>query len=267
MSQMDLNSSLLLKHSSQLDAAEANIGLVALAGLYQELVGEHPSVLSDTESAVNRLVEALDKASKANGGRALRILLNDEGALYFSALKGGEVEPAEANPAMGLRGVSRFASQVGKPGFIFECNVLKSAIEDKNIAIEIVVPFIRTSSEAATMIDLLAEQGLCRGAKGLKVLLACQLPSNALLAESLLAYFDGVIIDVDCLASFTLGVDFDCTALPYIFTKHNEAVRGLILDTIKKTQSSEKPVLVLLNEQDKKVIELVDGAGVELIFK
>ncbi|WP_232313424.1 putative PEP-binding protein [Enterovibrio coralii] len=240
---------------------------MSLAGLYQELVGEHPSVLSDVEGAISALVEALEKASKVNGGKPLRVLLNDEGALYFSALKGGEAEPAEANPAMGLRGVSRFASEVGKPGFVFECNVLKSTIEDKGIAIEIVVPFIRTSSEAATMIDLLAEQGLCRGAKGLKVLLACQLPSNALLADSLLAYFDGIIVDVDCLASFTLGVDFDCTALPYTFTKHNEAVKGLILDTIKKTLSAEKPILVLLNKHDQKVVELVDGVGVELIFK
>nr|WP_269808715.1 putative PEP-binding protein [Enterovibrio nigricans] len=161
MSQMDLKSSLLLKHSSQLDAAEAQIGLVALSGLYQELVGEHPSVLSDIESATQKLVATLVKASNANGGRSLRILLNDESALYFGALKGGEIEPAEANPAMGLRGVSRFASEVGKPGFIFECQVLKRAMEKEGIAVEIVVPFIRTSSEAATMIDLLAEQGLC----------------------------------------------------------------------------------------------------------
>ncbi|MEZ8142513.1 phosphoenolpyruvate synthase [Enterovibrio norvegicus FF-33] len=267
MSQMDLTYSYVLKSPAQLDNPEQAIGLVALGPLFNNAVGVHPASLDDKSQAVETLVALLDKTYQCNPDRPLRVMLNEQSTLALRDLKGGESEPREANPAMGLRGVSRFASAVGKPGFVLECDVLKSAIRDKNLPVEIVVPFVRTSSEAATIIDLLAEQGLCRGANGLKVLVACQLPSNAVLAEPLLAYFDGFVVDVDNLAAFTLGVDFSDTSLPHAFNKNNEAIRSLILDTIRKTQLAEKPIQVLTQETDTSIIELAEAANVELVYQ
>ncbi|WP_325892776.1 putative PEP-binding protein [Grimontia sp. NTOU-MAR1] len=267
MSQMDLTYSHVLKNPSQLEEQNTSIGLVSLGDLYLNAVGTHPSALDDSNATKDILASLLERACKANSDRPFRVMLNDQSALALKQLKGADSEPEEANPAMGLRGVSRYASEAGKPGFVFECEVLKKAIQEKQLPLEIVVPFVRTSSEAATMIDLLAEQGLCRGANGLKVLLACQLPANAVLAESLLAYFDGIIIDVDNLAAFTLAVDFGDEALPYAFNKHNEAVKSLIRDTIRKTQLADKPVQVLAQESDKAIIELAEGANVELVYQ
>ncbi|WP_407333062.1 putative PEP-binding protein [Enterovibrio sp. 27052020O] len=267
MSQMDLTYTYVLKSPAQLENPEQKIGLVALGPLYNNAVGVHPASLDDKSESIETLVALLERTYQSNSARPLRVMLNEQSALSLRDLTGGESEPNEANPAMGLRGVSRFASAVGKPGFVLECDVLKSAICDKNLPVEIVVPFVRTSSEAATIIDLLAEQGLCRGAKGLKVLLACQLPSNAVLAEPLLAYFDGIVVDVDNLAAFTLGVDFADDALPYAFNKNNEAVRSLILDTIRKTQLAEKPIQVLTQATDTFIIELAEAANVELVYQ
>ncbi|WP_028025622.1 putative PEP-binding protein [Enterovibrio calviensis] len=267
MSQMDLNYSTVLKTPTQLDNPDQNIGLVALGPLYNSVVGVHPASLDDKKHAIESLVELLEKAYQRTPDQPFRVMLNELSALPLRDLENGDVEPSEANPAMGLRGVSRFASKVGKPGFVLECDVLKSAIYDKKLPVEIVVPFVRTSSEAATIIDLLAEQGLCRGANGLKVLLACQLPSNAVLAEPLLAYFDGIVVDVDNLAAFTLGVDFTDDALPYGFNKNNEAVRSLILDTIRKTQLAEKPIQVLAQQEDSAIVELAEAANVPLVYQ
>ncbi|MBV7296871.1 phosphoenolpyruvate synthase [Enterovibrio sp. NIFS-20-8] len=266
MSQMDLTYSYALKSPSQLENAEKAFGLVCLGELFTQLVGEHPSTLSDEQQAVEQMLAFLEQNYAANQNRPLRVMLNDLTSQVLGSLKNADQEPHEFNPAMGLRGVSRFASDIGKFGFVFECKVLKQAIVEKNLPVEIVVPFVRTSSEAATMIDLLAEQGLCRGANGLKVLLACQLPANAILADALLAYFDGMIIDVDNLAAFTLGVDFEDAALPYTFNKGNEAVRTLILETVRKVQLAEKPVQILAQETDTAIIELAEAASVELIF-
>ncbi|WP_039850116.1 MULTISPECIES: putative PEP-binding protein [Grimontia] len=267
MSQMDLTYSHVFKNSSQLEGHDTSFGLVSLGELYINAIGTHPSALDDSNATKDKLVSLLESAYKANTDRPFRVMLNDQSALALKQMQGADSEPEEANPAMGLRGVSRYASKAGKPGFIFECEVLKKAIQDKKLPVEVVVPFVRTSSEAATMIDLLAEQGLCRGANGLKVLLACQLPANAVLAEALLAYFDGIIIDVDNLAAFTLAVDFGDEALPYTFSKHNEAVKSLIRDTVRKTQLADKPVQILAQESDKAIIELAEGANVELIYQ
>lgn len=267
MSQMDLTYSHVLKHPAQLEHQQTEIGLVSFGELYINAIGIHPASLVDADKAKETLVELLEKAYKANPDRPFRVMLNDKSAQALKALEGADTEPEESNPALGLRGVSRYASKAGKPGFVFECDVLKRAMKEKKLPVDIVVPFVRTSSEAATMIDLLAEQGLCRGANGLKVFLACQLPANALLAESLLAYFDGIIIDVDNLAAFTLAVDFDDNALPYPFNKHNDAVKCLIRDTVSKSQLADKPVQILVQKEDVAIIELAEGNKVDLVFQ
>ncbi|MCC4796937.1 putative PEP-binding protein [Enterovibrio norvegicus] len=267
MSQMELTYSHVLKTPSQLENNDNALGLIALGDLYASAINVHPASLDDSAEAVAKLVELIETAHKKNPDQPLRIMLNHKSSLELRQLVNSEAEAEESNPDMGLRGVSRYVSDIGRPGFVLECEVLKTAIMDKKLPVEIVVPFVRTSSEAATMIDRLAERGLCRGANGLKVHLACQLPANALLAEPLLAYFDGIVVDVDNLAALTLGVDFGNDALPYGFNKHNEAVRGLILDTIRKAQLAEKPVAVLTQQSDTHIIQLAEGANVEILFQ
>lgn len=191
---------------------------------------------------MSTLVERIESAIKPQH-TSIRVSLSNGDSYAFGSLLGGKVEVSEVNPALGLRGVSRYASEQFSATFALECQVIK-ALQQDGIAVDIVVPFVRALSDAAKVIDLLAEQGLPRGLNGLKILYTVDVPSSALLAERLLHYFDGVVINLENLAQYTLGVDRLSESLEYLFDPQSEAVFDLINVVVKAADASNKPILL-----------------------
>ena len=241
---------------------------VSMAELIMENVFYHPSVdvakLSETDKAtldailngksvdehfVSTLCAAI-KGAVSEQHKVVRVCLSNIDSYAFSSLLGGAVEEQEINPAMGLRGVTRFASEGYSKAFALECEVIKSLQAD-GINVELVVPFVRALSDAATIIDRLAEQGLPRGLNGLKLLYSCDVPSSVLLADKLLHYFDGAVINLDHLAQFTLGVDKTSELLEHSFDMQNDAVIELMNMMVKTISKVNKPYLVVCPALDQ----------------
>ncbi|MEZ9327099.1 putative PEP-binding protein [Vibrio cyclitrophicus] len=246
------------------DNNNSNHLYVSLSELVMDRVFYHPSIeshietLSDIEKTslnailgdktvdehfVSTLVVAI-KAAIQPSHTKVRIALSSADSYGFRSLLGGHCEVEEVNPALGVRGVARYATQEYSKAFALECQVIKT-LREQGINVEVVVPYVRALSDAAKIIDLLAEQGLPRGLNGLKVLFSCDVPSAVLLSERLLHYFDGVVVNVDSLASFTLGVDKQNEAQQHAFDPQNEAVITLLDMIVKATLHAKKPVLLV----------------------
>ncbi|MEZ8884419.1 putative PEP-binding protein [Vibrio sp. 10N.222.54.F6] len=246
------------------DNNNSNHLYVSLSELVMDRVFYHPSIeshldtLTDIEKTsleailgdktvdehfVSTLVIAIQAAVQPNH-TSVRIALSSADSYGFRSLLGGNCEAEEINPALGVRGVARYATPEYSKAFALECQVIKT-LREQGINVEVVVPYVRTLSDAAKIIDLLAEQGLPRGLNGLKVLFSCDVPSAVLLSERLLHYFDGVVVNVDSLASFTLGVDKHNEAQQHAFDPQNEAVITLLDMIVKATLNAKKPVLLV----------------------
>ncbi|CDT77467.1 putative PEP-binding protein [Vibrio coralliirubri] len=246
------------------DNNNSNHLYVSLSELVMDRVFYHPSIeshldtLTDIEKTsldailgdktvdehfVSTLVIAIQAAVQPNH-TSVRIALSSADSYGFRSLLGGNCEAEEINPALGVRGVARYATQEYSKAFALECQVIKT-LREQGINVEVVVPYVRALSDAAKIIDLLAEQGLPRGLNGLKVLFSCDVPSAVLLSERLLHYFDGVVVNVDSLASFTLGVDKHNEAQQHAFDPQNEAVITLLDMIVKATLNAKKPVLLV----------------------
>ncbi|MBW3696992.1 phosphoenolpyruvate synthase [Vibrio sp. T187] len=260
---------------------------VSISELVMERIFYHPSIennlaaLSDIERSslevilngqavsehfVDTLVAEI-KAAILPSHQSIRVCLSGADSYTYNSLLGGIHEQQEVNPALGLRGVSRFATEAYQHAFALECLVVKT-LREQGMNIDIVVPFVRSLSDAAKVIDLLAEQGLPRGLNGLKVFFSCDVPSSVLLAERLLHYFDGVVVNVDNLAQFALGVDKLNEEQNYQFDPQNEAVIALIDIMVKATIAVKKPTLIVtqaLAEYPKLQEYIVDLEGVELV--
>lgn len=197
----------------------------------------------------------------------IRIALSGAGSDSFGSLLGGKVEPQELNPALGLRGVSRYASETFNHQFALECRVIQQ-LREQGHQVEIVVPFVRALSDAAKIIDLLAEQGLPRGLNGLKVHYMVDVPAAALLAERLLHYFDGLVINLENLAQYTLGVDRLSEELEYLFDPESDAIIQLVDQAVQAAQSVEKPVLLStsgLSQYPRWQEYFVEHQGLEIV--
>ncbi|WP_059019866.1 putative PEP-binding protein [Vibrio coralliirubri] len=246
------------------DNNNSNHLYVSLSELVMDRVFYHPSIeshldtLTDIEKTsldailgdktvdehfVSTLVIAVQAAVQPNH-TSVRIALSSADSYGFRSLLGGNCEAEEINPALGVRGVARYATPEYSKAFALECQVIKT-LREQGINVEVVVPYVRALSDAAKIIDLLAEQGLPRGLNGLKVLFSCDVPSAVLLSERLLHYFDGVVVNVDSLASFTLGVDKHNEAQQHAFDPQNEAVITLLDMIVKATLNAKKPVLLV----------------------
>ncbi|MBE8575577.1 MULTISPECIES: putative PEP-binding protein [Vibrio] len=246
------------------DNNNSNHLYVSLSELVMDRVFYHPSIeshldtLTDIEKTsldailgdktvdehfVTTLVIAIQAAVQPNH-TSVRIALSSADSYGFRSLLGGNCEAEEINPALGVRGVARYATPEYSKAFALECQVIKT-LREQGINVEVVVPYVRALSDAAKIIDLLAEQGLPRGLNGLKVLFSCDVPSAVLLSERLLHYFDGVVVNVDSLASFTLGVDKHNEAQQHAFDPQNEAVITLLDMIVKATLNAKKPVLLV----------------------
>ncbi|PSU86171.1 phosphoenolpyruvate-utilizing protein [Photobacterium kishitanii] len=255
--ELTLTTTTVLRNTQQLATiCHQGIGLVSLDDLIATAIGIHPlvftqqSALSEltqqtlqqkiadqygqqsvalAEYYVAMLTELLVSAARQQGASPLKVQLVGADSGTRHQLLGAELEIAEVNPQLGLRGASFCADVNYRPSFALQCEAIKRArAAAGGEQIELVVPFVRTFSEAATMIDLLAEQGLCRGANGLKVHMLCSVPANALLADTFIHYFDGFVVDVEQLAQLALGQDFSNPNLTYRVDTQNDAVVQLL---------------------------------------
>src|SRR5207344_3164937 len=150
---------------------------------------------------------------------------------YANLIGGRQYEPHEENPMLGFRGASRYVDETFRPCFELECRALKRVREDMGLTnVQIMVPFVRTLKEAAQVTELLAANGHKRGENGLKIIMMCELPSNAVLAERFLEYFDGMSIGSNDLTQLTLGLDRDSgmELLAKDFDERDPAVKFLI---------------------------------------
>ncbi|HEY5339750.1 MAG TPA: phosphoenolpyruvate synthase [Candidatus Aquilonibacter sp.] len=229
------------------------VGLARLEFIINKNVGVHPKALiefdrqgadlrkeisariaaypSPTEYYVAKITEGVATIAAAFWPKKVIVRLSDFKSNEYSNLIGGTVfEPDEENPMLGFRGASRYLSPDFYDCFALECQAMKRVRDDMGLTnVELMVPFIRTLSEAAQVIDLLAKNGIVRGAKGLRVIMMCELPSNAVLADRFLEHFDGFSIGSNDLTQLTLGVDRDSGgAISATFDERDDAVKAML---------------------------------------
>ena len=150
-------------------------------------------------------------------------------------------EPHEENPMLGFRGAARYVSENFKAAFQMECEAVKRVREGMGLNnVEIMIPFVRTVGEAKNVIDILAENGLQRGKNDLRVVMMCELPSNALLANEFLQYFDGFSIGSNDLTQLTLGLDRDSSLIAQQFDERDPAVKALLKMAISACKAQGK---------------------------
>jgi pyruvate,water dikinase len=187
-------------------------------------------------------VEGISTLAAAFTPKKVIVRLSDFKSNEYANLIGGKLyEPEEENPMLGFRGASRYISENFRDCFELECRALKRVREEMGLTnVEIMVPFVRTLGEASQVIDLLAENGLKRGENGLRIIMMCELPSNAILAEEFLEYFDGFSIGSNDLTQLTLGLDRDSGVIAHLFDERNPAVKKLLSNAIQACNKAGK---------------------------
>ncbi|AQS35732.1 phosphoenolpyruvate synthase [Shewanella psychrophila] len=239
----------------------AGVGLARLEFIINRMIGIHPKALlefnqqdaalqeeihemiagysSPVEFYIARLVEGMATIASAFYPKKVIIRMSDFKSNEYANLVGGDrYEPEEENPMLGFRGASRYISDSFRDCFALECEAIKRVRNEMGLTnVEIMIPFVRTLGEAAQVIELLKEEGLERGKDGLRVIMMCELPSNALLAEQFLEYFDGFSIGSNDLTQLTLGLDRDSGIISHLFDERNEAVKILLAMAIKAAKA------------------------------
>lgn len=242
------------------------IGLARLEFIINRMIGVHPKALmnydtlpKDIQLAVDRriagydgpiefyvakLVEGIATLAAAFSPEKVIVRLSDFKSNEYANLIGGRLyEPDEENPMLGFRGASRYISDSFRDCFELECRAIKYARETMGLDnIEIMVPFVRTVGEAEQVIRLLEENGLKRGDHGLRIIMMCELPTNALLAEQFLEYFDGFSIGSNDLTQLTLGLDRDSGIVSHLFDERDPAVKMLLQRAIEACNKAGKYV-------------------------
>ena len=242
----------------------AGVGLARLEFIINRMIGVHPKALinydtlpRDVQQAVKRrvagyadpvefyvekLVEGISSIASAFYPERVIVRMSDFKSNEYAHLIGGSLyEPSEENPMLGFRGASRYISDSFRECFDLECRALKKVREEMDLQnVEIMVPFVRTVGEAKQVIELLAENGLKRGENGLKIIMMCELPANALLAEQFLEHFDGFSIGSNDLTQLTLGLDRDSGLIAHLFDERNDAVKVLLSSAIKACKEQGK---------------------------
>ncbi|UVJ42625.1 phosphoenolpyruvate synthase [Pseudomonas sp. LS1212] len=242
----------------------AGVGLARLEFIINRMIGVHPKALLNyaglpaelKESVdkriagyddpvgfyVEKLVEGISTLAAAFWPKKVIVRLSDFKSNEYANLIGGKLyEPEEENPMLGFRGASRYISEAFRDCFELECRALKRVRNEMGLTnVEIMVPFVRTLGEASQVVDLLAENGLARGQNGLRVIMMCELPSNAILAEEFLEYFDGFSIGSNDLTQLTLGLDRDSGIIAHLFDERNPAVKKLLANAIAACNKAGK---------------------------
>ena len=242
----------------------AGVGLARLEMIIAAHIGIHPRALleyakQDAETRgkidekiagyadpvsfyVDRLAEGIATITAAFAPNPVIVRLSDFKSNEYANLLGGKnYEPHEENPMIGFRGASRYVDPSFKPCFELECRALKKVREQMGLSNAwAMIPFVRTVDEGKRVIDTLAEFGLKRGENGLKVIMMCEVPSNALLADAFLDHFDGFSIGSNDLTQLTLGLDRDSAIVAPLFDERNAAVKVLLSMAIKACRARGK---------------------------
>ena len=230
----------------------AGVGLARLEFIINNTIGIHPKALLEFETLPNELKEEITKRTSCYNSPVdfyvqkltegistiaasfaqspVIIRMSDFKSNEYSNLFAGELyEPNEENPMIGFRGASRYISSDFRECFELECQAIKNVRNKMGLKnVEIMIPFVRTTSEASKVIELLKENGLERGKDDLRIIMMCELPSNAVIAEEFLEYFDGFSIGSNDLTQLTLGMDRDSGLIADGFDERNNAVKSMI---------------------------------------
>ena len=244
----------------------AGVGLARLEFVINNMIGVHPKAVLEypdlpedlrraVESAargypsprafyVEKLAEGVGTIAAAFWPKPVIVRLSDFKSNEYRKLIGGaRYEPEEENPMLGFRGASRYVAESFRDCFALECEAMKRVREDMGLTnVELMVPFVRTVGEARAVMALLARQGLKRGENGLRVVMMCELPSNALLADQFLEHFDGFSIGSNDLTQLTLGLDRDSGLVAEAFDERDPAVRILLRMAIQACRRQGKYV-------------------------
>ncbi len=191
-----------------------------------------------------KLAEGVATIAAAFWPKPVIVRLSDFKSNEYRKLLGGErYEPEEENPMLGFRGAARYLAESYRACFDLECAALRKVRDELGLTnVELMVPFVRTVDEARRVVALLAENGLRRGENGLRIVMMCELPSNALLAEAFLEHFDGFSIGSNDLTQLTLGLDRDSGLVAEEFDERNAAVKALLAMSIRACRKHKKYV-------------------------
>lgn len=242
------------------------VGLARLEFIINRMIGIHPKALlnfdaqpeelkeeitdmiagyaSPKEFYIERLVEGIATIAGAFYPQKVIVRMSDfKSNEYFNLVGGYQYEPDEENPMLGFRGASRYVSDDFRDCFALECEAIKRVRNKMGLTnVEIMIPFVRTLGEGQQVIDLLAEEGLSKGDNGLRVIMMCELPSNALLADKFLDIFDGFSIGSNDMTQLTLGLDRDSGLIAHLFDERDEAVKIMLGMAIKAAKAKGKYV-------------------------
>ena len=244
----------------------AGVGLARLEFIINRMIGVHPKALLDfdnqpselkeeitdmiagyaspVEFYIEKLVEGISTIASAFSPEKVIVRMSDfKSNEYFNLVGGYQYEPDEENPMLGFRGASRYISEDFRACFALECEAIKRVRNKMDLTnVEIMIPFVRTLEEGAKVLELLAEEGLVQGENGLRVIMMCELPSNALLADKFLDMFDGFSIGSNDLTQLTLGLDRDSGLIAHLFDERDPAVKALLSMAIQAAKKRGKYV-------------------------
>ena len=240
------------------------IGLARLEFIIARQIGVHPRALLEYDRQlpevkaqiaplmagyadpvsyyVERLVEGIATLTAAFAPFPVIVRLSDFKSNEYANLVGGkQYEPHEENPMIGFRGASRYVDPSFADCFALECRAVKKVRETMGLTnCWVMIPFVRTLEEGRKVIDVLAKNGLRRGDNGLKLIMMCEVPSNALLADEFLELFDGFSIGSNDLTQLTLGLDRDSGIVAHLFDERNPAVKKLLSMAISAARAKGK---------------------------
>ena len=242
------------------------VGLARLEFIINRMIGVHPKALlnfdqqpselkeeisemiagyeSPVEFYIEKLVEGIATIGAAFSPKKVIVRMSDfKSNEYYNLVGGYQYEPDEENPMLGFRGASRYISEEFRDCFALECEAIKRVRNKMGLTnVEIMIPFVRTLEEGRSVIKLLAEQGLVQGDNGLRVIMMCELPSNALLADQFLDIFDGFSIGSNDMTQLTLGLDRDSGVIAHLFDERDPAVKALLAMAIQAAKKRGKYV-------------------------
>jgi len=242
------------------------IGLARLEFIISNTIGIHPKALLEhdampadiaariaervagyanpVEFYVDKIVEGVATLAAAFAPHPVIVRLSDFKSNEYAGMIGGPLfEPDEENPMIGFRGASRYLSSSFEECFALECRALRRVREEMGLTnVELMVPFVRTLEEADQVLALMGEHGLVRGENGLRIVMMCEVPSNAILAEEFLERFDGFSIGSNDLTQLTLGLDRDSGLVAHLFDERDPAVMKLLGQAIAAARAAGKYV-------------------------
>jgi len=240
------------------------IGLARLEFIINRMIGVHPKALLEfddlrpdlrnmireqmagyenpVEFFIGRLSEGIGSIAAAFSPLPVIVRLSDFKSNEYANLIGGQqYEPQEENPMLGFRGASRYRADTFSECFAMECRALRRVRDEMGLTnVQVMVPFVRTLDEAVTVTELLASHGLKRGENDLKLIMMCELPTNALLADQYLEHFDGMSIGSNDMTQLTLGIDRDSALMSDLFDERDPAVLRLLQMAIEACKKQGK---------------------------